>query len=74
MLHSWNLHVTAGDPVRPSTGRHVAGSEEQNRETLYQRRALQGGRQPRILSFQKKEHIHSITWLIKKTSDLGASI
>ena len=33
---------------------------------VYQRRDLQGDCEPRILSFQQKEHIHRITWLIKR--------
>ena len=34
MLHSWNLNATDGNPVRTSTGRLVARSEEQNRDTV----------------------------------------
>ena len=34
MLHSWNLNATDGHPVRPSTERLVAGSEERNRDTF----------------------------------------
>ena len=59
VLHSWNLNATDGDPVRPSTERPVARSE---------RRDSQGDRQPAILSFQQKERIHRITWLINKNS------
>ena len=33
MLHSWNLNATDGDPVRPSTGKPAAGSEEHKRDT-----------------------------------------
>ena len=35
-------------------------------EILFQRRDLQGDRQPCILLFQLKEDIHRITWLINK--------
>ena len=34
MLHPWNPTDTCGDPVRLSTGRPVAGSEEQNGDTI----------------------------------------
>ena len=34
MLHPWNLNATLGDPVRLSTGRPVARSEEQNTDTI----------------------------------------
>ena len=37
-LHSWDLNAADGDPVRPSTGRLVAGSEERNRDTFPTRR------------------------------------
>ena len=53
MCHPWNPNATFGDPVQPSTERPVARSEEQNRDT-YQRRDLQGDRQPGILSFQQE--------------------
>ena len=43
MLHSWNQSATGGNPVRGTTGKLVARSEERNRETI-----------PRILSFQVK--------------------
>ena len=33
MLHSWSLNAVDGDPVRPSTGRPVGRSAEQNRDT-----------------------------------------
>ena len=34
MLHSWNQSATGGNPVRHSTGKPVARSEERNRETV----------------------------------------
>ena len=34
LLHSWNLNSTDGNPVRDSTGRPVARSEEQNRDSV----------------------------------------
>ena len=34
MLRSWNLNATDGIPVRDSTGRLVARSEERNRDTV----------------------------------------
>ena len=34
MLHSWNQSATGGNPVRDSTGKPVAGSEERNRDTI----------------------------------------
>ena len=34
MIHSWNVNATDGDPVRPSTVRLVARSEERNRDTF----------------------------------------
>ena len=34
MLHSWNQSAKGGHPVRDSTGKPVARSEERNRETI----------------------------------------
>ena len=34
ILHSWNQSATGGNPVRDSTGKLVARSEERNRETI----------------------------------------
>ena len=34
VLHSWNQSATGGNPVRDSTGKLVARSEERNRETI----------------------------------------
>ena len=65
MLHSWNQSATGGNPVRDSTGKLVARSEERI-ERLFQRRDLQGNNEPSILSFQQKEHIHRFPWLINK--------
>ena len=35
-------------------------------ERRFQRRDLQGNHQPRILTFQQKDHIHRITWVINQ--------
>ena len=35
-------------------------------EILFQRRDLQGNHRPLIISFQQKDHIHRIRWLINK--------
>ena len=66
MLHSWNLNATDGDLVRPSTGRPVARSEEQNRNTAPTPRFARRPRQQGILSFQQKECIRRIVWFMNK--------
>ena len=66
LLHSSNRSATGGNPVRDSTGKPVARSEERTRERRFQRRDLQRDHQPSILSFQQKVRTHRITWLINK--------
>ena len=34
IVHSWTLNATDGNPVRESTGKIVAGSEERHRGTI----------------------------------------
>ena len=65
MFHSWNQSATGGNPVRESTGTHVARSEERNRETVPTPRFA---RKPSTMnSFSKqKGHTNRITWLINK--------
>ena len=65
MLHSWNLNATVGDPV-PSTERHVARSEERNRDTIPTPRFARRPSTMTSLYFQQEEHIHRITRLINK--------
>ena len=64
MLHPWNLNAAFGDPVRLSTGRPVARSEERNRETIPTPRFSRRPSTMKFSSFQQKEHIHIITRLI----------
>ena len=62
MLHSWNQCATSGNPVRDSTGKLVAGSEERNRETIPTPRFA---RRPSTMnSFFLSSH--RITWLINQ--------
>ena len=64
MLHSWNQSATGGNPVRDRTGKPVASCEERNRETIPTPRSA---RKPSTMnSFQQKEHIYTITWLVNK--------
>ena len=70
--HPWNLDAAFGNPVQSSTGRPVAGSEEQIRDTIPTPRF--GDRQPETLSSQYREDIHRIFLSMNKKSRSRNSI
>ena len=58
MLHFWNQSATIGNPVRDSTGKLDARSEERNRETIPMPRVARKTSTTNSCSFFQNGHTH----------------